>query len=147
MSNPAETLYNEIKQSGESVMKTYTFVNTERWGIKEYNEFSHPDYEHPIMTTQAYKGGYFEITPHSAEEEEKLLNWPVGEDLILEKYDWAPVEFFDSDIEGLSLMDDDMLETIEEETDYFWGLPEAGWESDSCETIVEEGKFELVENL
>ena len=128
-------------------MNTYTVKNSEVYGLREYMKFAHPDYEHPIYLTRIVSRGELEITPRNAKEEEKLLNWPVGEDLILEKYDWAPVEFFDSDIEGLSLMDDDMLETIEEETDYFWGLPEAGWESDSCETIVEEGKFELVENL
>tara|TARA_Y100000592_G_C5343934_1_gene255583 strand:+ start:150 stop:572 length:423 start_codon:yes stop_codon:yes gene_type:complete len=132
-------------------MNTYIVRNTQKWGLREYNEFTHPDYEHSILTTEAYKGGEIEITPRNAKEEDKLLNWPVGEDFILENWDWDVVEFYDSDISAVSAMDDDLLESIEEETDHFWGLSDAGWESgdmsrDSlpCETVIEEGRFEVI---
>ena len=124
-------------------MNTYTVINTQKWGLKEFTEFSHPDYEHNITTTQAYKGGTFEITPRNAKEENKLLNWPVGEDFILDDWDWDLVEFYDSDIDADSEMDYDILEAIGEETDDFWGLEDAGWDNVDSETVIEEGKFEV----
>ena len=124
-------------------MNTYTVINTQKWGLKEYTEFSHPDYEHNITTTQAYKGGTFEITPRNAKEENKLLNWPVGEDFILDQFDYDVVEFYDSDIDADSEMDYDILEAIGEETDDFWGLSDAGWDNVDSETVIEEGKFEV----
>ena len=124
-------------------MNTYTVINTQKWGLKEFTEFSHPDYEHNITTTEAYKGGTFEITPRNAKEENKLLNWPVGEDFIIDHWDWDVVEFYDSDIDAVSEMDDDLLESIGEETDDFWGLSDAGWDNVDSETVIEEGKFEV----
>ena len=124
-------------------MNTYTVINTQKWGLKEFTEFSHPDYEHNIITTEAYKGGTFEITPRNAKEENKLLNWPVGEDFIIDHWDWDVVEFYDSDIDAVSEMDDDLLESIGEETDDFWGLSDAGWDNVDSETVIEEGKFEI----
>jgi hypothetical protein len=129
-------------------MKTYTVANIQRWALKEYSEFTHPDYEHSISTTEAYKGGCFEITPRNAKEEEKLLNWPDGKDFILDNWDWDLIEFSDSDLDAVSEMDDEMLESIEEETDYFWGLDDAGWcENGNTKTVIEEGRFEIMENL
>ena len=124
-------------------MNTYLVTNTEKWGLREYTEFSHPDYEHNIITTRCYKGGEVEITPRNAKEEDKLLNWPVGEDFILDHWDWDVVEFYDSDIDAVSEMDDDLLESIGEETNDFWGLSDAGWDNVDSETVIEEGKFEV----
>ena len=123
-------------------MNTYTVTNTEKWGLREYTELSHPDYEHSILLTRCFKGGEFEITPRNAKEEEKLLNWPVGEDFILDHWDWDVVEFFDSDLDADSEMDYDVLESIEEETNYFWDLYET-WNTVDDETIVVDGKIEI----
>ena len=124
-------------------MNTYTVTNTQKWGLREYTEFTHPDYEHSILLTQCYVGGEFEITPRNAKEEDKLLNWPVGEDFILDEWNWEPVEFFDSDLDAVSEMDEDLLESIGEETNDFWGLSDAGWDNVDSETVVENGAMKI----
>jgi len=104
-------------------MNTYTVANTQRWGLREFVDCRHPDYEDNILLTRVVKGGIFQITPRNAKEEEKLLNWPVGEDFIVDNWDYDIVEEFDdSELDAISEMDDDMLEAIEEETNYFWDL-------------------------
>ena len=123
-------------------MNTYLVSNTEKWGLREYTEFSHPDYEHTILITQAYKGGEVKITPRNAEDEDKLLNWPVGEDFILDDWDWEIVEFYDSDLDADSEMDYDVLEAIGEETDGFAMLDEV-WNHVDDEIIIVDGKIEI----
>ena len=124
-------------------MNTYLVTNTETWGLREYMELSHPDYEHNILLTRVVTHGEFEITPRNAKEEDKLLNWSVGEDFILDDWDWEAVEFGDGDISAVSEMDDDTLEAIEEETEMgFWGLSEV-WDHVDGETIVVEGKMKI----
>jgi len=126
-------------------VNTYTVTNTEKWGLREYSDLSHSDYEHNILITRCYKWGEFEITPRNAKEEEKLLNWPVGEDFILDHWDWDVVEFFDSDLDADSEMDHDELEAIEEETNYFWDLVsgDTDWNEDDNETIIVDGEFNI----
>ena len=127
-------------------MKTYLVTNTQKWGFRIYTEFSHPDYEHNILTTQAYKYGECVIRVHNAKEEEKLLNWPADEDFILDNWDWDLEECGDGDIDADSEMDYDVLEAIEEETEMgFWGLSDAGWDNVDSETVVENGAIEVTE--
>ena len=52
------------------------------------------------------------------------------------------MEFFDSDLDADSEMDYDVLESIEEETNYFWDLYET-WNTVDDETIVVDGKIEI----
>ena len=136
-------------------MNTYTVANTQRWGLREFMDCRHPDYEDNILLTRVVKGGIFQITPRNAKEEEKLLNWPVGEDFIVDNWDYDIVEEFDdSELDAISEMDDDMLEAIGEETNDFWDLysdvrnypKQHDWEKWECkggEMVILDGEIEI----
>jgi hypothetical protein len=132
-------------------MNTYLVTNTETWGLREYMELSHPDYEHNILLTRVVTHGEFEITPRNAKEEDKLLNWvaKTDNDFILDDWDYEVVEEFgDSDLDADSEMDYDVVESIGEETNSFWDLynnAEAeGWNHvGDDELIIVDGKMKI----
>ena len=132
-------------------MNTYTVRNTEKLGLRGYTELSHPDYEHNILLTRVITHGGFEITPRNAKEEEILLNWvaKTDNDFILDDWDYEVVEEFGySDLDVVSEMDYDIIESIEEETDGFMNLynnAEAeGWSHvGDDELIIVDGKMEI----
>ena len=113
---------------------TYRVEPIWKKSVEETFTFSHPDYEDVIEVEETYRWGEYDITPTNDEELDALLNRDDDEPFCpFDFNDCEVIEVWDQSSRfEYSLMDDDVFETMREETDDFdaMTLEELGWSPD-----------------